>query len=65
MATKTRPNRSTDASLLLRCQADERELIERAVQKVQAGLPPGAKITMNGFVLAAALEKARALLGKG
>ena len=60
-----KPNRTAAASLLLRCGPEEKALVERAVAKLQEGLPAGAKMSTNGFILEAALERARKVLGKG
>lgn len=61
--TKPQPNRTADATILLRLPSDQRELIDAAIAKVQATLPAGAKLTITGFVLEAALERAYKALG--
>jgi uncharacterized protein (DUF1778 family) len=66
MATaKPKPNRTAKASFLIRCSEEERALVDRAVEKLQAGLTHGAKLTFNGFVLDATLTHAREVLGEG
>jgi uncharacterized protein (DUF1778 family) len=63
-AAKRKPNRSTSAAFLVRCSEEEAELIARAVAKVQADLPHGARLSQNAFCLAAAVAKAREVLGE-
>lgn len=63
-APKKLPNRTAKASFLLRCSEEERQLVEKAVERIQEGLGYGAKLTINGFLLDAAVEKARKVLGE-
>jgi uncharacterized protein (DUF1778 family) len=57
--------RVAHVSLLVRCKPEERAEIDDAIAKIQAGLPGGAVITLQGFVLDAALARARAVLKGG
>lgn len=62
---KKGPARAAHVSLLVRCTPEERAEIDGAIAKIQAGLPGGAIITLQGFVLDAALARARAVLKGG
>lgn len=63
VATAKKPNRSTDSAILIRCTSEQKDLFERAVAKVQEGLPPGAKISLSGFALEHTLLAAKKVLG--
>jgi hypothetical protein len=60
-APRKAPVRSRPESFLVRCTPDELAEIDAAIAKVQAGLPGGASINRQGFVLDAALARARAV----
>jgi len=59
-AKRPPPNRSTTASIFIRCQPEEKAALEAAAAKQAAELP-GARLPVHRFVLVAALEKAKGL----
>jgi len=60
---KKAPNRSKTDSVFVRMSEDDRELFERAIAKQLEDLPE-AKIGVGAFMLTAAREKARKVLGE-
>jgi hypothetical protein len=60
---KSKPVRSTDAVVYVYCSAADKKLLEDAAEKLVEAIP-GAKMPVYSFVLEAALERARGVLGK-
>jgi uncharacterized protein (DUF1778 family) len=60
---KKAPNRTTDASCFVRMPQEDRDLIEKAIAKQLEDLP-AAKMGVGAFMLSAAVEKAKEILGK-
>lgn len=59
---KKSPNRTTDASCFVRMPSEDREIIEKAIDKLLAQAPMPMRLGVGSFMLAAAVEKAKAIL---
>ena len=63
MPKKPPPNRTMEASCFVRMPGEDRDRIEAAIAKLLKDVP-GAKMGVGAFMLRAAVEKAKQILGE-
>lgn len=57
-------SRRADQVITLRCTTEQRQLLERAIERSMVGTPGFFTASLSGFVLNAALNYAQSILGE-